>query len=68
MTLFLSNLIQDLRKNRTVYLMLLPVVAYYIIFHYGPMYGLQIAFKDFIPSKGFMGSPWVGFKHFKELL
>lgn len=66
MTFFLSRLIQDLKKNRTVYLMLLPVVTYYIIFHYGPMYGLQIAFKDFIPSKGFMDSPWVGFEHFKE--
>nr|WP_223869289.1 ABC transporter permease subunit [Paenibacillus sabuli] len=44
--------------------MLLPVLVYYIIFQYGPMYGLQIAFKNYIPSKGFTGSPWVGFDHF----
>jgi putative aldouronate transport system permease protein len=49
-----------------VYIMLLPVVAYYLIFHYGPMYGLQIAFKDFNPVKGFLGSPWAGFTHFED--
>jgi len=49
-----------------VYVMALPVIAYYAIFHYGPMYGLQIAFKDFSPAKGIWGSPWVGFKHFES--
>ena len=44
--------------------MLIPVVAYYILFHYGPLYGVQIAFKDFTPGRGIMGSKWVGFKHF----
>ena len=46
--------------------MALPVVAYYIIFHYAPMYGAIIAFKEFNPALGIMGSPWVGFKHFKS--
>ncbi|MGO4494954.1 ABC transporter permease [Paenibacillus sp. 2RAB27] len=46
--------------------MAIPVIAYYLIFHYGPMYGLQIAFKDFSPAKGILGSPWVGFKHFES--
>lgn len=63
---FTQRLLKDLRMNRTIYIMLLPVVAYYIIFHYGPMYGLQIAFKDFIPMRGFTGSPWAGFKHFED--
>lgn len=49
-----------------MYVMALPVIAYYAIFHYGPMYGLQIAFKDFSPAKGIWGSPWVGFKHFES--
>jgi putative aldouronate transport system permease protein len=44
--------------------MLLPVVIYYIVFMYFPMYGLQIAFKNFTPAKGIWGSEWVGFKHF----
>lgn len=46
--------------------MLLPVVAYYAIFHYGPMYGVQIAFKDYIPYLGISGSEWVGLKHFED--
>ncbi|MDI9498900.1 MAG: ABC transporter permease subunit [Bacillota bacterium] len=54
----------DFRLNKTLLLMFLPVLAYYIIFHYGPMYGLQIAFRDFKPRRGFFGSEWVGMKHF----
>lgn len=46
--------------------MLLPVLAFYIIFCYGPMYGALIAFKDFSPMSGILGSPWVGFKHFAD--
>ncbi|ACT02286.1 ABC transporter permease [Paenibacillus sp. JDR-2] len=56
----------DMKRHWGVYLMALPVLAYYIIFHYGPMYGLQIAFKDFQPSDGIWGSAWVGFKHFES--
>lgn len=44
--------------------MMLPVVAYYLIFHYTPMYGAVIAFKDYTPIKGILGSDWVGMKHF----
>lgn len=43
----------------------LPVL-YYIVFHYIPMYGVQIAFKDFKATDGIWGSAWVGFKHFKR--
>lgn len=42
----------------------LPVVIFYIMFHYIPMYGAIIAFKDYTPLGGVMGSEWVGFKHF----
>ena len=41
-------------------------IAYFVIFHYVPMYGVQIAFKDFRANLGIWGSPWVGFKHFKR--
>jgi len=46
--------------------MLIPVLLYYIVFCYIPMYGVTIAFKNFIPSKGILRSPWVGFQHFKS--
>jgi len=62
------SLWKNIKKNYILYLMILPVVAYYIIFAYVPMYGIQIAFKDFIPKLGFMGSPWVGFEHFLRFL
>jgi len=51
-------------KNWDMYLLILPVVAYFIIFKYWPMYGIQIAFKDYIATKGIWGSPLVGLKHF----
>lgn len=59
------NLKKDLRSNTYLYLMMLPVVLFYILFHYVPMYGAIIAFKNYVPTRGFMHSPWVGFKHFE---
>lgn len=56
----------DFRKYKSVYLMLAPVVAFYLVFHYGPMYGAMIAFKDFVPSLGIWGSDWVGFRNFTD--
>lgn len=44
--------------------MLVPVVAYFFVFHYIPMYGATIAFRNYSPARGFAGSPWVGFVHF----
>ena len=49
-----------------IYLMLLPVLAYYIIFQYGPIYGIQIAFKKFSFSLGIHGSKYVGLQYFQE--
>jgi len=48
--------------------MALPMIAFYLIFCYWPMYGIQIAFRDYIPTLGFLGSKWVGLKHFIILL
>ncbi|MEK5059646.1 sugar ABC transporter permease [Paenibacillus sp. FSL H7-0326] len=61
---FKSRFIRDFMLNKYLYLMMLPVVAYYLIFHYTPMYGAVIAFKDYTPIKGILGSDWVGLKHF----
>lgn len=56
----------DMKKNKVKYLMILPVVIYFIIFSYKPMYGIIIAFKDFKPHLGIMGSEWVGLANFKR--
>lgn len=55
---------KDLSRNRYIYLMLLPVVLYYLVFHYGPMYGTLMAFQDFNVVKGIWGSTWIGFENF----
>lgn len=57
---------KSLRKNWDLYLLISPVIVYFIIFHYVPMYGIQIAFKDYIATLGIWGSPWVGFDHFER--
>jgi len=49
-----------------MYLMMLPVIVYFVVLHYVPMYGILIAFKDFNVKKGILGSPWIGFKHFSR--
>jgi len=53
-------------KGKYVYMMLFPVVLFYIIYHYFPMYGLLNAFKNYKPMLGIMGSPWVGFTNFMD--
>lgn len=57
---------QVFRKDWQLFLMCLLPVIYFIVFHYLPMYGVQIAFKDFQASKGIWGSDWAGFKYFKR--
>lgn len=59
---------KDLWRNKYIYLMLLPVVAYYAIFEYVPMYGLQIAFKNFNPMEKMWESRWIGFAHFSDFV
>lgn len=57
-------LFPDLKKNYQLYLLSLPVFVYFIVFHYGPMYGIQLAFKRFVGRAGIWGSPWVGLENF----
>lgn len=61
-----TSLGKRIRVNWELYLFLVPATLYFLVFHYAPMYGIQIAFKNFIPSKGIMDSPWVGFDHFER--
>jgi len=53
-------------KHRRLYVLLLPAIIYFVIFHYAPLYGVQIAFKDFNAGAGILGSKWVGFEHFSQ--
>lgn len=55
---------KDMQKNWTMYLLILPALAFFIVFSYLPMAGLMMAFQDYDISLGFFASPWVGFKHF----
>ena len=57
---------KDFVRNRTVYLMAAPVVAFFLIFYYAPMLGLVISFKRYTPALGIFGSPWVGLKYFQD--
>lgn len=63
-----KGIIYELKNNYCLYLMALPVVLYYAIFCYAPMYGATIAFRQFDVSKSIMDMEWVGFKYFKEFL
>ncbi|WP_442915290.1 ABC transporter permease [Marinilactibacillus sp. XAAS-LB27] len=51
-------------KNWQLLIMIMPVIIFFIVFHYVPMYGVQIAFRRFMPVHGIWGSPWVGLDHF----
>ena len=55
---------KNYQRYSLVYWLCLPILAYYIIFHYLPMFGICIAFQDYRPAKGVFGSKWVGLKHF----
>lgn len=65
-----SKLLHEWKKSLgrywQLYLLLIPVVANFVIFHYVPMTGIQIAFKDFMLNLGTWGSEWIGFEHFER--
>ncbi len=63
---FGRRLKKDLKRFGGAYIMILPVVVFYILFHYKPLLGAVIAFKNYQPRKGVWGSTWVGFKHFES--
>ncbi|MEH7415332.1 sugar ABC transporter permease [Neobacillus drentensis] len=62
-----QKILAGIKKNKLLYLMIFPGVLYFVIFKYLPMAGLVIAFQDYQPYLGILGSPWVGLKHFVRL-
>ncbi|MEK3887226.1 sugar ABC transporter permease [Bacillus sp. FSL K6-3431] len=62
-----SELMRRVKKNKLLYMMILPGLLYFFIYKYIPMYGLVISFQDYKPYKGILGSEWVGFEHFHRL-
>ena len=65
---FRTRLARNIRQHPWLYVMILPAIAYFIIFHYLPMYGIVIAFQDYHPIRGIAKSSWVGLKHFTSFL
>ena len=57
---------KDFKRNKWIYMMALPILGFYLLFHYAPMYGAQIAFRNFSPVRGITGSPWVGLANFQN--
>jgi len=58
---------KHLRREWQLYVMLLPTIVWLLVFLYKPMYGLQVAFKDYSIFRGVANSPWIGLEHFHTL-
>ena len=63
----LERLVDHLKREWQIYVMLAPMIIWFCVFLYKPMYGLQIAFKDYSIFRGVANSPWVGLEHFEFL-
>ena len=63
-----KSVLLEMVKHRNVYIILLPVLIYYVIFAYGPMFGNVIAFQNYSITRGIFQSPFVGLKHFQSFL
>lgn len=59
-----AAMLRKINDSKILLLMVLPTILYFVIFHYKPMWGVLIAFKDYSVFNGFAASPWVGFKYF----
>ncbi len=62
-----KKLLKSIWKNKTIYIVLLPALVWYLVFVYVPMGGLMLAFKDYKANLGILGSPWIGLEHFQNL-
>ncbi|WP_372628948.1 ABC transporter permease [Cohnella sp.] len=62
-----SERMRLVKRYRVLLLMMIPAMVYYAVFHYAPMYGVLLAFKDYKLTEGIVGSPWAGWKHFEAI-
>src|SRR4051812_9485284 len=62
----MKSIWRGLKRDRYLYLIAAPMLVYFLIFKYVPMWGILIAFKNYTPYVGFMNSPWVGLEHFER--
>ena len=60
------NLALDFKRNKVIYFLCIPIIVWYIIFHYVPMAGIVMAFEKFKPALGIFRSKWIGFGNFVE--
>jgi len=65
---FFTRFYRYMKKYWFLYMLVLPGLCFLLVFEYAPMYGITLAFKDYSPRLGVLGSPWVGLNHFKEML
>ena len=63
----MDRIVDHVKRDWQLYLMLLPTIIWLLVFLYKPMYGLQVAFKDYSVFRGVAASPWIGFEHFQTL-
>lgn len=63
---FSNRICKDFRRNKSIYFMFIPVLIYFLVFCYGPMYGILMAFQKYSPRLGITGSTWVGFENFSR--
>jgi len=61
------SLIKNIKRYWELYLLIIPVIIYFVVFKYLPMYGIQIAFKDYYPGMDMAKAEWIGFDHFERL-
>jgi putative aldouronate transport system permease protein len=64
----LKNFTRSVWRHRWVYFLMVPSLLYFLVFRFGPLWNAQIAFKDFKPLLGVLGSPWAGLKHFETFI
>lgn len=67
MKLMKRETVSNIKKNSSLLIMLILPISYYLIFHYWPMYGAQIAFRDYKFLQGVFGSKWVGLNNFRKM-